>query len=362
MKRWLSYIVMAVLCGLYLSSCAKDEEVAKAADDGNVPVRLMLSLPGSTSRAINPPTEDDALDPTTEEQSAITDVYVLVIGSDDKLKYLVKDLKVTSTTGDYNQKVLQGTMLRTVDNEQVRLVVLTNLSQNQITNISTNVQGYLEGMVGSSITDIYNALVYNYTGPTPWTITSRSIPMWGISPQTAVPSTGVDLECALYRAVAKVSLWVNQKKGYQHSAGDFTITGITVKNANDKGYCVSQAALSSDETIQYEAPYVGSLTMTPQNFEYNSLTETAAYEDMIYLPEQLNSDASAVTLEVSYTYGGNSKTGTIEFKKDGTGARMNIVRNHVYVFNIQIKEDIDAKLYYTVEEFTEKTIKIPAFE
>lgn len=361
MKRWLSYIVMAVLCGLYLSSCAKDEEVAKATDDGDVRVRLTLSLPGSTSRAINSPTEDGELDYTTKNQSKIEDVYVLVIGSNNKLKYLIKDLTVTNIPDNYNQKVLQGTMLRTIDGEQVRLVVLANLRQNQLTNV-TNVQEYLERMVGQSITDIYNALVYNYTGPTPWEITSRGIPMWGISPQTAVPSTGADLECALYRAVAKVSLWVNQKKGYQHTAGDFTITGITVRNANDKGYCVSQATLNPVETIQYEAPYVGSLTMTPQHFEYKNLTETAAYEDMIYLPEQLNSDASAVTLEVSYTYGGQSKTGTIEFKKNGTGERMDIVRNHVYVFNIQIKEEVDAKLYYTVEDFTEKTINIPAFE
>ena len=35
---------MAVLCGLYLSSCAKDEEVAKATDGGKVPVRLTLAF------------------------------------------------------------------------------------------------------------------------------------------------------------------------------------------------------------------------------------------------------------------------------------------------------------------------------
>lgn len=51
MKRWLSYILMAVLCGLYLSSCAKDEEVAKATDGGKVPVRLTLAFSNFGGRA-----------------------------------------------------------------------------------------------------------------------------------------------------------------------------------------------------------------------------------------------------------------------------------------------------------------------
>ena len=40
MKRGLSYIVMAVFCGLCFSSCAKDELAAKAGGDGRAPVRL----------------------------------------------------------------------------------------------------------------------------------------------------------------------------------------------------------------------------------------------------------------------------------------------------------------------------------
>lgn len=46
MKRGLSYIVMAVFCGLCFSSCAKDELAAKAGGDGRAPVRLALSLSG----------------------------------------------------------------------------------------------------------------------------------------------------------------------------------------------------------------------------------------------------------------------------------------------------------------------------
>lgn len=335
MKKWLSYIVVAMVCGLCFSSCTKDDEVTAGTDNRNVPVRLTLSLPASTSRAIDAPTEDGALDPTTEKQSNINDVYVLVVdATSNMLKYLVEDLKVSASGNNYNQKILEGTMMRTVGTEQVKLVVLANLAQNNITNVS-NIQSYLKSMVGKSITEIYNALVYNYTGPTHWDIDNRGIPMWGISSSTSVPAQGTDLACDLYRAVAKVSIWVNQKEGYQSTKGDFTITGITVNDANDKGYCVSQADLSPVENVQYESPYVTGLSMVSQTFNYTDLNESTAYEDMIYLPEQINSDNRAVTLTVTYNYNGKAGlTGTIEFKKDGTGDRFNVVRNHVYVFNI----------------------------
>lgn len=338
MKKWLSYIVMTVACGLYFSSCAKDDEVITSTDNGNVPVRLTLSLPGSTSRAIDSPVEDGALDPTTEEQSKINDVYVLVVdNSNNTLKYLVKDLKVSSSGSNYNQKVLEGTMLKTNGNERVKLVVLANLSQNNLVGVTTTIQAYLESMVGNKIDDIYNALIYKYTGPTPWKIGERGIPMWGTSFATSVPSQGLDgLKCPLYRAVAKVSVWINQKKGYQNINGDFTITSITVNNANNQGYCVSQSELNMDETIQYLFPYIDNLAMIPQTFEYTDLKVTEAYEDMIYLPEQVNTDNSAVTLTIHYTYNGSSRTGTIEFKKDGIGKHFDIVRNYVYVFNISL--------------------------
>ena len=82
MKRWLSYILMAVLCSLYLSSCAKDEEVAKATDGGKVPVRLTLAFSNFGGRAASEPGD---LDYTTVEQSAMTadDVYVLVVDAND---------------------------------------------------------------------------------------------------------------------------------------------------------------------------------------------------------------------------------------------------------------------------------------
>lgn len=55
MKRGLSYIVMAVFCGLCFSSCAKDELAAKAGGDGRAPVRLALSLSGNLPERLTRP-------------------------------------------------------------------------------------------------------------------------------------------------------------------------------------------------------------------------------------------------------------------------------------------------------------------
>ena len=49
-------------------------------------------------------------------------------------------------------------------------------------------------------------------------------------------------------------------------------------------------------------------------------------------------DSRAVSLDVTYTYGGETKTKTIEFRKDGVGDRFEVVRNHVYIFNIKVTE------------------------
>lgn len=190
MKRWLSYILMAVLCSLYLSSCAKDEEVAKATDGGKVPVRLTLAFSNFGGRAASEPGD---LDYTTVEQSAMTadDVYVLVVDANDNFLYQVQDLKLGNPVeGDnYYTRQLEGTMLRTVGGEQVKLVVLANLKDNKIASYTTGaaIRNFLETKKGSNIAKVYKELVYHYGGSTiPWKLAERAIPMWGSSNLTAV--------------------------------------------------------------------------------------------------------------------------------------------------------------------------------
>ena len=184
---------------------------------------------------------------------------------------------------------------------------------------------------------------------------ARRIPMWGQSQPTTVPPTeNIDLACYLYRAVAKVQIWVNMKQGIE----GFVINKIEVKNIHTKGYCVSTENYDTSnpnyttEVKPYAAPSVPAGNAETQTVTYGSdetsLNVETNYSDMIYIPEQFNFDAdgkelsNAVIIEVTYNYNGDEdKIGTIHFTED-------IIRNHSYIFNINVSNDVNPTMYYQV--------------
>ena len=393
MRSWLTYIfLLMVACGTVLTSCSDvlDEEGIAACDD-RAPVRLTISFGDSSpmSRDVDPGNDGTVLGPdyTTDLQKAMDadDVYLLVFDANTSvLKYQVKDLSLGAVSDNtYNTRILSGYMLRTATDETVKLVVLANLIQNKITVSSTNytnllldskkdVQDFIDDMIGQDQTAIYQKLIYNYNVTNNgtegfWNISSRRIPMWGITAPTQVPSTGTTLDCYLYRAVAKVQIWVDKKNGLPGEDGelgtddDFKITKITVQNANNKGYCVSLLTPNTSETVQYTAPSIPGYTR--QDVIYSTFTgdqATKAFSDMIYLPEQSNTatGSTPVKLLVEYTYNGvrytGDKAGVIEFKDSDTGQAFDVVRNHSYIFNIT---SVGAELGLTcvVQEWEKET-------
>ena len=384
MRSWLTYIFLSmVACGTVLTSCSDvlSEEGLGTCDDRTT-VRLTISFgsdddPMSRDVGSDPAPKDDDLDGTTPEQAVIdgSDVYALVVDANDNFLYRIEDLHITAgpASDGYYTRTLEGTMIQT--NEQVRIVLLANLKQNNIQALDgTTPEAFIDTFKGQDVENLYNQLIYNYDGTTtPWTVTgenARRIPMWGQSQPTTVPPTeNIDLACYLYRAVAKVQIWVNQLAEEKGIEG-FVINKIEVKNIHKKGYCVSTESYDENSpnyangAKPYAAPSVPNEPET-QTVTYGSdehhLNVTQTYSDKIYIPERFNTDNDAVTIDVHYTFNGEAHTGTIEFKKDGTGNRFNVIRNHSYIFNINISRT-DAKLYYTVEDWDEYTINIPAFE
>lgn len=391
MRSWLTYIfLLMAACGALLTSCndVLGEEGTSTCDDRTT-VRLTISFGGDSgafSRDVDSPTADDDLDYTTDAQAEIVtgDIYALVVdASTDKFLYRITDLKITEEPAeddDYYTRTLEGTMIQT--NQQVKIVLLANLIQDGIITVGTDavtnkaaVEAIIDNYKGQAISNLYNALVYNYDGATtPWTLSgdnARRIPMWGQSQATTVPpATDVTLTCYLYRALAKVQIWVNDKEGID----GFVINSITVNDIHKKGYCVSQATNFDTDGPNYDVDNDGDYEIFPytspsvptdpgsQTVTYSSLNVDKFYSDMIYLPEQVNIGATTpVTITVNYTYNNTTTDGTIKFQKDGTGAAFDVIRNHSYVFNIMLSET-DAKLYYTVEDMPEVTVNIPAFE
>ena len=359
MRSWLTYIfLLMVACGTVLTSCSDvlSEEGLGTCDDRTT-VRLTISFGGDDdpmSRDVDsdPAPEDDDLDGTTPEQAVIdgSDVYALVVDANDNFLYRIEDLHITAgpASDGYYTRTLEGTMIQT--NEQVRIVLLANLKQNNIQALDgTTPEAFIDTFKGQDVENLYNQLIYNYDGTTtPWTVTgenARRIPMWGQSQLTTVPPTpGLSLDCYLYRAVAKVQIWVDMKNGIE----GFVIKKIEVKNIHTKGYCVSSASYDTNnsnyttEVKPYAAPSVpdnaGTQTVTYGSDE-DPLNVTQTYSDEIYIPERFNTDGNAVEIDVYYTINNVDKIGTIKFDE-------NIIRNYSYIFNIK---SVREQMQYTAD-------------
>ena len=426
MRSWLTYIfLLMVACGTVLTSCSDvlSEEGLGTCDDRTT-VRLTISFGGDNGPMSRDVDSNNGtipeLDYTTSGQAEIDegDIYALVVDAEGNFLYRIKDLEIKDgpADDDYYTRTLEGTMIQT--NNNVRIVLLANLIQNKIKDSETTYldsKAEVEALIDSydqnnvqtlkTVSTIYNQLIYNYDGTIttdsetntqvgtgPWSLSNRRIPMWGQSQETTVPpAKDVTLTCYLYRAVAKVQIWVNEKMGIFGADGveddtpenddtqdDFRITKITVNNANNKGYCVSSANFDTNSehydglnVNPYAAPSVPA-GCTPQTVvyevsdsdtnsdEYNDARE--AYSDFIYLPEQFNTGDrnTPVTLSVEYVYNGKSYTGenalTIHFKENGTGDSFDVIRNHSYIFNI-VKAENDIAFEVKVAPWEEDNMR-----
>ena len=375
MKSWLKYIYLFACCTVMLSSCILEEEVLDAADSCETTVELTLSYSDGSpmSRDVSPD-DDDNLDYTTVEQKALIleDIYILAFKVEDddtdQLIGLVEDLSMVGNT-------IKGRMRPQSPGIDVYFAVLANLAQNNITDAEgeeiEDILDFLNDMIGQPSNVVYQNLIYN-TSNGKWLDEYNEtteeweprIPMWG---RTRVNPLGIASNinegCDLYRALAKVQIWIGNKSGIKGTKSDgsydFKITKITVKDANSVGYCVSLNTPDPDINTQYTVPSIPDYASLG-NIVYSSFTDeqkSTAFSDMIYLPEQINvgENATPVKILVEYSYNGTNytgdKAGVIEFT-DADGA-YNVIRNHSYVFNITgISEPVNPVLQYQVMNWT----------
>lgn len=364
MKKWYSYIILALVC-IGFASCQDSDTVPQLQTDGRVSVHLQIALPGGDSAqrgATARSFENGGTDDTTSDQKALSDgdVFVLVF-QDGSLIDQVKGLRFDAVTGGTNpsSRTLTGTFVQPETDGSLELVVLTNLVQNQLVDVANSstlsgIQAFFDGKEGSSPSEIYESLIYQY-GSSEWNIQSRRIPMWGTTGTFSLDRANeLKKSCNLHRAVAKLGFLINAADAWSEGRGidGFTITGIRIKGMMDKGYCVSQAAMSNDH---YTIPYVPAAAGT-QTITYSDLNVTTSYKDRIYLPEQAIQN-HPLTIAVNYTYKGKAKTKEITFDE-------NVIRNHSYLYNITsvTPDDFDVTISYAVEEWKSETINVPTFK
>ncbi len=323
-----------------LLSCSKDDSIGKV--DNMIDVRLSLSVSG-TAYTKDVDNRNATLDYSTDNQNKINDLYILLVDKNNKFQYLVDELIAQNTDNTLYKGYIERPQAGS------RLVLLANINQQGFAG-NSSVSEWLNSYKGKDVKEIYNnAIINNATGN--WDIDSKSIPMWGeIEVGTPVESN-LSLTCDLYKALAKINIWVNEKKGLD----GFVITKITVKNSLDKGYCVSQSELNPDINIQYQDPYIPADAVNRQaDAEYANLTVTDAYSDKIFVVEQDNAaqGTTPITIDVHYTMNGIARVGTIRFV-DKQGASFNVTRNHSYIFNISKVSNVETNvsLIYDVVDY-----------
>ena len=368
MKKWYSYIILALVC-IGFASCQDSDTVPQLQTDGRVSVHLQIALPGGDSAqrgATARSFENGGTDDTTSDQKALSDddVFVLVF-QNGVLIDQVKGLSFDAVTGGTNpsNRTLTGTFVQPETDGNLELVVLTNLVQNQlvdITNSSTllGIQAFFDGKEGSSPSAIYESLIYQY-GSSEWNIQNRRIPMWGTTGTFSLNRANeLKKNCNLHRAVAKLGFLINAADAESEGRGfdGFMITGISISGIMDRGYCASLNTLGPSASY-YAIPSVPTTAQAlAGDLNYTGLNVTTSYKDRIYLPEQAIQN-HPLTIAVSYTYKGKAKTKEITFYE-------NVIRNHSYLYNITAvtPDDFDVTISYAVEEWKSETINVPTFK
>lgn len=267
MKKWYSYIILALVC-IGFASCQDSDTVPQLQTDGRVSVHLQIALPGGDSAqrgATARSFEDSGTDDTTSDQKALSDddVFVLVF-QNGLLIDQVKGLRFDAVTDDTNpsNRTLTGTFVQPETDGSLELVVLTNLVQNQLVDVANSstlsgIQAFFDGKEGSSPSEIYESLIYQY-GSSEWNIQSRRIPMWGTTGTFSLDRANeLKKSCNLHRAVAKLGFLINAADAGSEGRGidGFTITGIRISGVMDRGYCASLNTLGPSASY-YASPSV----------------------------------------------------------------------------------------------------------
>lgn len=334
MKRWLLHILISLAC-MWLSSCQNDVMMPDE-DNGKVEVPLEIAIAGgdgTTSRGF----EDGGTDPDTDDQKSMTkdDVFVLVF-QNDRLIDQVKGLELLGTDGNATRE-LTGVFTQPANTSNIELVVLANLVQNNLKGITNNstllgIQAAIDGWSGFTKEQVYQNLIYQYdASPGNWAIGARRIPMWGTTgEQDFTKANHLETSCNLHRAVAKLGFRINDD-----APASFALTRATIKGAMNEGYCAPLNTSNLGNDNYFTSPFIPS-SVNGQTITYTLNNVTDSYENKIYLPEQAI-NFTPLTIEKGYSLNATAKSATVNFDE-------NVIRNHSYIYNITIKEDLSGNI------------------
>ncbi|WP_294480200.1 FimB/Mfa2 family fimbrial subunit [uncultured Bacteroides sp.] len=342
----LTYYLLAILC-IVATSCVADGVMDEHSDysenqemvkDAQVSLVLNFAINNAETRAevSNGEETEGEID-----ERRIKDVHIYAF-QENSFKEEVKYISIFGTDGE-STRTIQGRLTESYRSDKpVIFIVIANGEEKKII---TSEKPALNNQ--STPESLYKQLVFNYNDNNDW---STYIPMAGsctINPLQEGDYNIAKLE--LTRAVAKVNVTVKGGKGLN----DFRITQIKLCNYNTEGYCATDTS-----------PYIPSnvaQSKTPISSAIFEGKEGDKYENHIYIPEHKNigaDEGKQVYLEIDAILKETVRKYRLPFTHNGK--THDVLRNYMYVFNIQSVTMYD--LHYEVKKWEEINIDVPSFD
>lgn len=339
----LTYYLLTILCMMTVS-CSTDGGMDDFLDTKepilvkDAQINFVFTLPANSSTRAS---EDDGL----KSERTIDNVHVYTF-QDNKLVEEIQYFLIDGKDGDTRRNI-NGKLSETYDaSKPMEFVVIANAENRGVNDFKIT--------KGQNKAALYEQLSFNFNKSQDW---STNIPMWGMGTIKNIKTGDNNFgTLELVRAIAKVNVTVADGAGLKN----FEITEIRLQHYNTKGYCAPTA--SSGPSIP-----VGSTIASDSEEDLTSGPligeEGNKFENKFYIPEHKNinitDDSKKVCLIISAKVREVEKIYTVQFSTDGKP--YDVLRNHLYVFNITSVDNITASLAYEVKQWEYVTVDVPAF-
>ena len=313
------------------TSCSQEEDLDSQASDKKVQVVFTIALDGQSarSRATWGSGYDNNIGNEFDNQINPDQLFVKLTLTDANNTATTYDVRNIAywQEGDINEYKFVGEVPVTLSNTKpytsAKIVVYANVDNVNdpfTTNYSTN--------PGTGV---------------------KYIPMWGvktISGLSLTPGSMTDLGASnpicLLRSMAKVEVIM--------ANNDFVISSIKLNRYNKTGNCLPTGAANAISTtaLDLDGVFNPNSSFDSVNNSFAESTTSSGYKCYtIYVPEYQNLGTDVTPSTITVTIDG--KNYDIDFKNysngAATGSAYNIVRNHIYRFNITaVKTGLDLTL------------------
>lgn len=322
MKKWLTYIMVAMFC-IGLASCADVMDEGGGCPEGKATVRLKISMPTAEGAPYSVARETTGEERGSEYENTIkgtSDIHIYVFNNGDgSCMGEVTGLQLSGNDYDITREIT-GVLPDNVYGKSVRLVMMANYESR---GVALAVPG-----IGTKYADWKKNPTFGY-GTVSWSVadgtSGKYIPMSGECVLTVAGNMGNSGEIPLERAVAKVRIKVAD-------GCDYSIASLQAKGAKDKGFCLAQDP--------FAVPAEGASLENVLKFTGNEITSGKQKE--FYLPEQTPGGTS-LELVMSKPGKGNTVENVpveIRFKDYEAGSsEYEVRRNTIYEFLLSKGDD-----------------------